>query len=71
MKVYLFLLNFASILFRDFQGFLDFASIKCCDFSQIAKIEKFNTREMTVSENKVFENEEMIVAVNAIQYAIA
>ena len=39
LKVYLFSL-FASISFRDFQGFLDFASIKFRDVSQIAKTRK-------------------------------
>ena len=32
----------------NFSGFLDFASIKFRDFSQIAKLAKFNTLEMFV-----------------------
>ena len=42
-------------LFREISGilggFLDFASIKFCDFSQIARIARFNNK--TLSENKV------------------
>ena len=71
MQVDLFSLNFASILFRDFQGFLDFASIKFRDFSQSRKSQKSQSLILAkLSENKVFQNKEMIVAVNAI-YAVA